>query len=288
MKRLFYAMGLMFGFQTFANAATDCNAVTEIPVNECKELLNLYNTTNGANWTNKTGWNQTNTPCSWFGVTCNGGRVERLELNSNNLVGTLPDLNLPNLWSLRLNQNQLSGNIPNFSNLPKLTSLQLNRNQLSGNIPNFTNSPNLRWLELGQNQLSGSIPNFTNSPNLRLLELSQNQLSGSIPNFTSFDLANFQKAFFNNNCGLTAFDSAQETMLNQEDPIWKTQNPNCGTTCVDTNGSTQEGINLVKSTPSDYGLFTQTQIDAAKQTASQDAINKCKLDPASCGIVISD
>ncbi len=42
---------------TTAYAATDCNQVTEIPVSECQSLLELYNSTNGANWTNKTGWN---------------------------------------------------------------------------------------------------------------------------------------------------------------------------------------------------------------------------------------
>jgi hypothetical protein len=56
-------------------AATDCNQVTEIPVSQCQSLLEFYNSTNGANWTNKTGWNQTNTPCSWFGIRCSGGHV---------------------------------------------------------------------------------------------------------------------------------------------------------------------------------------------------------------------
>ncbi len=50
-------------------AATDCNAVTAIPVSECQSLLELYNS-NGPNWKQHTGWNQTNTPCSWYGVTC--------------------------------------------------------------------------------------------------------------------------------------------------------------------------------------------------------------------------
>ncbi len=47
-----------------------CSSVTEIPVTECQELVTLYNSTNGANWTNNTGWLSTNTPCSWYGITC--------------------------------------------------------------------------------------------------------------------------------------------------------------------------------------------------------------------------
>ena len=52
------------------------------------------------------------------------------------------------------------------------------------------------------------------------------------------------------------------------------------TTCVDTNGSTQTGIDLVKATPANYGLFTQAQIDAAKLAG----IQSCKDNPASCGL----
>jgi len=37
----------------------------------------------------------------------------------------------------------------------------------------------------------------------------------------------------------------------------------------DTNGSTQDGIDLVKAIPANYGLFTQAQLDAAKQNATQ-------------------
>jgi len=133
-------------------AATDCNQVTEIPVSECQSLLELYNSTDGANWTDKTGWNETNTPCSWLGVTCTEGHVTALNAN-NDLVGTLPNLNLPNLRQLYIVANQLSGSIPDF-NLPNLEIFSLSGNQLTGNIPNF-NLPKLKQLFLGGNQLSG-------------------------------------------------------------------------------------------------------------------------------------
>lgn len=234
-----------------AQAATDCNVVTKIPVSECQSLLELYNSTNGANWTNNTGWNQTNTPCSWIGVTCSAGHVERLFLHERQMSGSIPNLNLPNLlylWLygnqlsgripnftnlpnlqvLSLFSNQLSGSIPNFSNLPNLASLRLDNNQLSGSVPDFSNLPNLTYLKLSNNQLSGSIPNF-NLPNLTYLDLSNNQLSGSIPNFTAFNLANLETIRFSGNCGLTVFDTAQEAILTEMDQTWKTRNPNCST-----------------------------------------------------------
>ncbi len=168
-----------------------CANVTEIPQAECSELVTLYNSTNGANWKNKTGWLTTNTPCSWYGITCSAGHVSEIRLvddgntsdniYGNNLSGTIPNFNLPVLNTLRLSSNQLSGAIPNFTNLPNLNLLWLDGNQLSGQIPNF-NLPNLDLLYLDNNQLSGQIPNF-NLPSLQSLWLDSNQLSGQIPNF---------------------------------------------------------------------------------------------------------
>jgi hypothetical protein len=147
---------------TFALKQTgfSCNSVTEIPISECQSLMDLYNSTNGANWTNKTGWNQTNTPCSWFGVSCEAGHIQKIDLNRNKLIGTLPDLKLPNLTVLNLSSNQLTGNVPNF-NLPNLTLLDLSSNHLTGNVPNF-NLPNLQFLGLTYNHLTGNVPNFSN------------------------------------------------------------------------------------------------------------------------------
>ena len=61
-------------------AFTNCAAQTQIPAAECDALVALYNSANGAGWTNNTGWLQTNTPCSWYGIVCdNGSNVTKLE-----------------------------------------------------------------------------------------------------------------------------------------------------------------------------------------------------------------
>jgi hypothetical protein len=98
----------MMGISPIIQAATDCNAVTEISKGECESLLELYNSTDGANWKNNSGWNVTNTPCSWHGITCASGGVSKIFLESNNLKGTIPNFNaLPNLQNLSINYNQL-------------------------------------------------------------------------------------------------------------------------------------------------------------------------------------
>jgi Leucine-rich repeat (LRR) protein len=164
----------------------DCTGVSEIPQAECQVLVALYNSTNGINWNNKTGWLVTNTPCSWYGVLCASGHVTQLNLGSNQLSGSIPSQlgNLANLQWLYLYSNQLSGSIPpQLSNLANLQGLWLYNNQLSGSIPpELGNLANLRELYLYSNQLSGSIPpQLGNLANLQELLLDSNQLSGSIP-----------------------------------------------------------------------------------------------------------
>ncbi len=130
-------------------------------------------------------WDFNQSMDNWTGVTLTNGRVTRLSATHKNLTGSLADWNLSALNSLRLNNNQLTGSIPDFSNLPNLEFLSLHVNQLTGNIPNFSNLSNLEFLDLSSNQLSGNIPNFSNLPALNNLSLGYNQLSGNIPDFSN-------------------------------------------------------------------------------------------------------
>ncbi|MCE5209169.1 MAG: hypothetical protein LLG42_12775 [Chloroflexi bacterium] len=128
-------------------AFTDCSAVTGIPESECNALTTLYNSTNGTNWTDNTDWLSTDTPCTWFGVSCSEGHVQSLSLSANNLSGSIPSGlgNLTYLTTLLLNGNQLTGSVPStMGNLTQLTALYLHDNQLSGSLPTgLTNLVNL-------------------------------------------------------------------------------------------------------------------------------------------------
>ncbi|MGB1204617.1 MAG: T9SS type A sorting domain-containing protein [Chitinophagales bacterium] len=86
---------------------------------------------------------------------------------------------------LYLEGNQLSGNIPNFSNLQTVTNMYLSNNQLSGELPDFSNLSNIAYLYFHTNQLTGDLPDFGNLPNLGKLFFHNNQLSGNIPDFTN-------------------------------------------------------------------------------------------------------
>ncbi|WP_353571745.1 leucine-rich repeat domain-containing protein, partial [Candidatus Albibeggiatoa sp. nov. BB20] len=193
--------------------AFSCQDVTEIPVSECEALVELYDSTDGDNWTDNTAWKQTDTPCGWFGIKCYGGgnTVTNIILSFNKLKGVLPDSldklsnlqhlkisrnpmligeipeslgNLSNLKTLTLEENQLTGNIPvSLGNLENLYYLNLYYNQLGGEIPSsLGNLSNLTSLILGWNKLTGKIPStLGNLINLRDVVLEKNQLSGEIP-----------------------------------------------------------------------------------------------------------
>ncbi len=160
-----------------------------IPAAERQALIDLFNSTNGASWKNSTNWlGVAGTEKTWFGVTTDAGNttVLRLELQDNNLVGTVPASlgNLSNLTKLYFSTNGLIGSIPaEFGNLSKLVELHLFRNQLTGSIPaSLGNLSQMKDLILFSNQLAGSIPaTFGNLGLLDRLWLDSNRLTGSIP-----------------------------------------------------------------------------------------------------------
>ncbi len=182
----FIVLMVLSSWQSLVYAETDCSVVTEIPTAQCEALVALYNSTDGDNWKDNTGWKQTNTPCSWFGVICSGGSsIFNISMSNNQLTGSIPDLSaLINLRHIFLSNNQLTGSIPNFNRSDKLINLYLQDNQFTGSIPDFNALTNLEDLRLNNNQLTGSIPNFSTLANLRILYLNNNQLTGFIPDFS--------------------------------------------------------------------------------------------------------
>ncbi|MFS7972786.1 putative protein kinase RLK-Pelle-LRR-III family [Helianthus anomalus] len=172
--------------------------------------------------------NTTSTHCKWQGVQCqSNGKVIRLvlenldltgvfasntltlldqlrvlSLQNNSLTGTIPDLTrLINLKTLFLNHNRFSGTIPvSISSLHRLKTLDLSFNRLSGPIPvNITNLDRLNYLRLDSNRLNGSVPPL-NHPSLQIFNVSFNKLSGPVP--VTPTLANFTTTSFSHNPGL--------------------------------------------------------------------------------------
>jgi hypothetical protein len=182
----------------------DCDTAREIAVWDCRALVALFESTQGTSWTEHPGWLELDTPCTWYGVTCEESHVTELVLFNNGLTGSLPPElgDLTHLRVIRMFHNQLSGTIsPRLGSLSSLMELDLARNELSGEVPSeLGNLTNLTWLNLSGNELSGAIPaGLGNLQQLSYLNLASNRLSGSIPgqlgklkNLSTLDLSHNQ------------------------------------------------------------------------------------------------
>ena len=117
-------------------------------------LIALYNATGGLDWYDNSNWLSQKPFSTWFGVTtASNGCVTRLDLQNNNLTGSIP---------------------PDLGSLPMLQSLDLRNNNLAGPIPpELANASNLERLFLAPNNFTGCIPrqlahleNFSRSTSL--------------------------------------------------------------------------------------------------------------------------
>ncbi|HSH05628.1 MAG TPA: leucine-rich repeat domain-containing protein [Anaerolineae bacterium] len=150
-----------------APLATDCQNVVGATVDECQALLSIYGEMGGTAWITQTGWAQTNTPCSWYGVGCAGGRVTSLHLGSNNLTGTIPSAigDLTALVGLHLPDNQITAIHPNIGQLKSLTWLSLWENQIDVLPAEIGDLKSLQRLQIRGNSIEtipDSISQLTN------------------------------------------------------------------------------------------------------------------------------
>ncbi|KAL3824871.1 hypothetical protein ACJIZ3_020900 [Penstemon smallii] len=133
-------------------------------------------------------WDPTEeTPCRWFGITCNfNNEVVELNLKYMDLLGNVPAnfSSLESLNKLVLSGTNLTGSIPQeIRILRELKLLDLSDNALNGEIPSgISNLINLERLLLNTNRLEGSIPIEIGSlTSLVELTLYDNQLNGVVP-----------------------------------------------------------------------------------------------------------
>ena len=147
-------------------------------------LKAFYDALGGDNWENNDNWN-TDAPLNeWYGLEVWNGALEGIFMSDNNLVGAIPAeiADLTDLWTLELSHNSITS-FPENITMPNIRTVFLAYNQLSGPLPeSFAYMPNLENLHLDNNQYEGGIPDsyFTNLTNLRELFLYDNMLAGTI------------------------------------------------------------------------------------------------------------
>lgn len=174
----------------YVQAPKVCNT-TLTPQIEIETLMTLYESTDGDNWTNNSGWETrsiNSEPCKdWYGIRCDSlSRITQIHLNFNNLRGTIPESinELRKLKILDLSQNEIVGKIPeSIGDFRELTHLSLSDNKLKGSLPEaLWNLNKLLSLSLDKNEFTGEIsPSIANLKKLELLSFTFNNISGKIP-----------------------------------------------------------------------------------------------------------
>lgn len=190
-----WVMAMAYGLLLVSVNATAQCFMSDLPAEEQQSLTEFYESTNGPDWDNNYGWLNPVVPVDeWYGISANEALCTVTSINlsgpmGNNVAGTIPNLNLPNLQVLRISGGNISSLLPVFNNLANLNMLDLSQNHISGNIPDFE-LPNLENLNLSDNDFSGQIPDFSGMPNLEDLNLERNLLSGQIPDFSGIPQLN--------------------------------------------------------------------------------------------------
>uniref|UniRef100_A0A3B6CDZ1 Leucine-rich repeat-containing N-terminal plant-type domain-containing protein n=2 Tax=Triticum TaxID=4564 RepID=A0A3B6CDZ1_WHEAT len=110
--------------------------------------------------------------------------IRSLFLSGNNFYGSFPqDILLASTYHLLLNDNQITGEIPdNICLGQQLTLLDVSSNKLTGSLPTCIHAlENIAILNLRGNSLGGPIPlELCHLKNLVFLDMSKNSLSGPV------------------------------------------------------------------------------------------------------------
>jgi len=172
--------GLFESFEAIDNNMCFVEVMAERDV-----LIDLYNSTNGSNWTRNDNWCSDKPLSEWYGVTVNWtGNVSGLYLEGNNLIGTIPESIgcLDDLLDLSLYGNLLAGSIPeSICNLTSIKHLYLHNNLLGGTLPeNIGNMKSLTNLDIGSYSIIGTVAEGQ-IPDFYKEGADHNHISGHIP-----------------------------------------------------------------------------------------------------------
>eukprot|EP01129_Flabellula_baltica_P011508 TRINITY_DN5053_c0_g1_i1.p1 TRINITY_DN5053_c0_g1~~TRINITY_DN5053_c0_g1_i1.p1 ORF type:complete len:876 (-),score=120.31 TRINITY_DN5053_c0_g1_i1:188-2815(-) len=238
------------------------------PDNNPDVLSNLtafYHSLSGSQWIDHTNWlNETVSYCTWYGIYCldDTNEIFLINLQQNNLTGVIPErFSLNSLEFLALDHNQIHHLNP-LGDLGNLSSITMVHCGLTGEIPDvYYELPKLSWLDLSMNALSGEIKMFRYGT-LEALLLKGNNLTGVIPDSIGIhkhmrilELQNNQLSgkipdSINNLTQLEVFIASNNRLMGFPDSF---QN-------MDSLSKLILGNNLIEGQVPPFGLGTQTQL----------------------------
>ena len=153
-------------------------------------LRELYDATQGADWTRNADWLSSAPICNWYGISCPASNpFLTITLNSINLRGTLPDWgNHPTFLSLiqyfDLDNNEIAGTLPaSWSSMTNVQTFLIYTNAFEGTIPDsWAAMTNVTDFQVQWNKLSGTLPAWVSQfSQAEYLTFSFNQFVGALP-----------------------------------------------------------------------------------------------------------
>jgi len=181
-----YVSGLAILFSALLSVCSAEEKVKDASSDQLDFLTELYTLTSGEMWVNNSNWlvnDNDTTICDWYGITCSGKWVQKLDLSSNGLGGPLPDQweRVPYLESIDLASNKILGTLSASIGNLSLSSLILSGNSFRGTIPSTIGNINSRLLYLDNNQFTGTLPSSLAMKSLQGFTLDLNKVTGTIP-----------------------------------------------------------------------------------------------------------
>ncbi len=152
-------------------------------------LIAFYNATGGDNWTDNTNWCSEEPLSEWYGVTTDSEfdwKVTMLELQNNNLVGTIPSEigDLTELTWLSIgSESGMTGEIPaEIGKLKHLATFYIRYTSIGGAIPaEIGECRSLEWVNFYMNKFTSIPDEIGNIDDLININLAYNEFSGELP-----------------------------------------------------------------------------------------------------------
>ena len=93
----------------------------------------------------------------------------------------------PNIHTVLISGNQLSGPIPDITGMSSLQRFWVMVNQFTGTFPDISGNPNLQVINVGDNNLTGTLPDISaiGYPDLFRFNLASNSFTGAIPDMVN-------------------------------------------------------------------------------------------------------
>ncbi|MEO6549155.1 MAG: hypothetical protein ABIN94_14215 [Ferruginibacter sp.] len=167
-------------------ATAPVKLLAQININDSLALVDLYDSTNGTNWSSGNNWKTLAPVRTWSGVTVTNNRVTAMQMYGNNTLGIVPSSfkNLDSMLSIDFIDNGFRGNLLTYiANFKLLNHVHIGEQYLSGPFPDALGYlQTLTYIYIYGPGFNGPIPaSFGNLINLRTLDVSNSDHSGDIP-----------------------------------------------------------------------------------------------------------